>query len=184
MKKVIVFLADGFEEVEALTPVDILRRAGVSVTVVGVGNDVITGARGVKVLPDTDISQMDITDCDMIVLPGGFPGFENLANCKAVMDAVEYMTKEGRFVTAICGAPAVVLGKNGFLSDKRAVCYPGMEADLNCKEISAENVCIDGNFITSKSAATAMEFAFALTQALCGKQKADEVKKGIVYDAE
>lgn len=182
MKKVYVFLAEGFEEVEALAPVDILRRAGADVFLVGVGSKEVTGARGVKVVSDITVSQMDISDCDMIVLPGGFPGFENLAKSHEVMDAVEYMAKNERFVTAICGAPAIVLGKAGYLKDKKAVCYPGMEADLNCKEVSDKNVCVDGNFITSKSAATAVEFALELTRALMGDEVCESIKKGIVYN--
>ena len=143
-------MADGFEEVEALTPVDILRRAGANVTLVGVDNKEITGARGVRVVCDAVISDVCIQDCDMMVLPGGFPGFENLAKSEKVMSAIDFMVNEGRFVTAICGAPAIVLGKNGYLKDKKAVCYPGMEGDLNCKEVVTDNVCRDGNFITSK----------------------------------
>lgn len=182
MKNVIVFLAEGFEEVEALTPVDILRRAGAFVTLAGVGASEITGARGVKVVCDAVVSDIDIESCDMIVLPGGFPGFETLAKSDKVMSAIDYMIEKGRFVTAICGAPAVVLGKNGYLKDKKAVCYPGMECDLNCKEAVSDNVCCDGNIITSKSAATAMEFSFALCEALLGKKASDTVKKGIVYN--
>lgn len=182
MKNVYVFLADGFEEVEALAPVDILRRAGANVQTVGVGSKEIVGARKVRVLCDIEISDMDIQNCDMIVLPGGFPGFENLAESKEVMSAVEFMFENDRFVGSICGAPAIVLGKNGFLKDKKAVCYPGMEGDLNCKEVSDENVCVDGKLITSKSAATAIEFALCLTEQLLGSTAADTVKKGIVYN--
>lgn len=182
MKKVYVFLAEGFEEVEALSPVDILRRAGAEVTLVSVKDAVVEGARGIKVVSDISIDDMDIEKADMIILPGGFPGFENLANCEKVISAINYMIKKDRYVAAICGAPAAVLGKNGFLKDKAAVCYPGMEDGLYCKQVSEDNVCISGNIITSKSAATAMEFSIVLTELLFGKDQCEKIKKSIVYN--
>lgn len=183
MKKVFIFMADGFEEVEALTPCDILRRAEADVTLVSVKDTkTVTGARGVNVVCDDVIDNFSPDSADLIILPGGYPGFENLANCQKVLDTVKFMLDNGRFVAAICGAPAAVLGKNGFLTDKTAVCYPGMEDGLCCKQVSDAHVCVDGNVITAKAAASAMEFAFVLTEILCGKEKAGEVKKGIVYD--
>lgn len=174
-------MADGFEEVEAVTPIDILRRAGVNVTLVGVNSLMVTGARGITVRCDLLRTQTEIDDVDMIILPGGFPGFENLAKDRCVTDDIEAMLEKGGYVAAICGAPAAVLGKKGYLAGKKATCYPGMEEDLGC-EVSDENVCISGNIITSKSAATAMEFAFALCDILMGAEVTNNVKKSIVYN--
>lgn len=183
MKKAYIYLAEGYEEAEALVPCDMLRRAGVETLLVSVTeNPLVTGARGIKTVADCVIGDIDSSDADMIILPGGFPGFENLANCHAVMESVDFMIKNGRFVAAICGAPAAVLGKNGYLKDKRAVCYPGMEDDLNCKRIHNGNVCQDGNIITAKSAAYALEFAFVLIQCLCGESYSRNVKKSVAYN--
>ncbi len=183
MKKVYVFLAEGFEEVEALTPVDILRRAGADVTMLSVTDSLtVKGARNIGVLADGLLCNTDISDADMIILPGGYPGFENLAKSKEVMSAIDFMNKNKRYIASICGAPAAVLGKNGYLKDKIAVCYPDMEDDLNCKSVSADDVCISDNFITSKSAATAMSFSLALTKLLFGQEKYENIKKSIVYN--
>lgn len=183
MKKVYVFLAEGFEEVEAVTPIDILRRAGADVVTVSVTNNrQVTGARGVPFVADALLKDSDTADGDLIVLPGGFPGYQNLADSAQVISIIKYMLENGRLVAAICGAPAAVLGKNGFLKGKSAVCYPGMEADLNCNAVSTDNVCADGNIITSKSAATALEFSLELVTRLFGDAKCSEIKKSIVYN--
>ena len=183
MKKVYVFLAEGFEEVEALAPVDILRRAGAEVTLLSVSDDLmVKGARQVTVKADALSCDTDIKDADMIVLPGGYPGFENLAKSKDVFSAIDFMNQSGRYIASICGTPAAVLGKNGYLKDKIAVCYPGMEDMLCCKEVSTDDVCVSDNFITSKSAATAMSFALKLTELLFGKEQYENIKKSIVYN--
>ncbi len=183
MKSVYIYLADGFEEIEALSPADVLRRAGVNVTLVAVKDELtVTGARGVNVVCDALLEEVDITLPDMIILPGGYPGFENLANSPKVMQSVEFMSKHERIIGAICGAPAAVLGKNGYLENRRAVCYPGMEDDLNCKRVHNGHVCADQNIITAKAASSALDFSFVLLQNLCGVSKANEVKRAIVYD--
>lgn len=183
MKTAYIFMANGFEEIEALSPADILRRAGATVTLVSVEQTKsVTGARGVTVQCDTLIDETDLTAADMIILPGGYPGFERLAACEKVIDTVKFMLDNDRYVGAICGAPAAVLGKNGFLKDKRAVCYPGMEEDLNCKRVHNGHVCADGFVITAKSAASALDFSFVLCEKLCGTVESNKVRKGIVYD--
>ena len=174
-------MADGFEEVEALAPVDILRRAGADVQLVGVNSLTVKGARGVSVVCDLLWTQTQMENVDMIILPGGFPGFENLAGDSRVTDDIEYMLEKGRYVCAICGAPAAVLGEKGYLKGKKATCYPGMEESLHC-EVSDENVCVCDNVITSKSAATAMEFALVLCEKLMGADECNKVKKSIVYN--
>ena len=180
---VYVFLANGFEEAEALVPCDMLRRAEIDAKLVSITGDVIvTGARGIRAVADITVDKADIEKADMIVLPGGFPGFENLAKSEKVMSAIDFMVKEGRFVTAICGAPAIVLGKNGYLKDKKAVCYPGMEEDLCCKRLHNGVVCVDGNMITSKSAGTAMSFSIVLVRELFGDTAANKLQRAIVLD--
>lgn len=177
MKNVWIFLADGFEEIEALAPADLLRRAGAQVTLVPVGETTVTGARGVTVQADGEGTGTP----DMIVLPGGFPGYENLAKSGKVNAAVDAALKDGRYVAAICGAPAAVLGRRGLLKGRRAVCYPGMEGELGC-ETADGGVCEDGNIITGKSAGYAIPFALTLIRVLFGEDAAEKIAAGIVYN--
>lgn len=183
MKKVYVYLAEGFEEVEAITPIDMLRRAGAQVVTLAVGGALtVNGAHGIPVVADMAAEAADITDADMIVLPGGCPGFENLAASSTVNGHIDYMMKNDRFVAAICGAPAAVLGPRGYLKDRRATCYPGMEDGLDCKRVWDGAVCVDNNVITSKSAGTAMTFAMVLVKELFGDTSASKLRKAIVLD--
>ena len=160
-----------------------LRRAGAEVVTVSI-NDTkeVIGAHNITVIADEIIKNTDCTDADMIILPGGCPGFENLANCKKVIDIIEFCDKNDRFIAAICGAPAAVLGANGYLKNKRATCYPSMEEELCCKRLHNGAVCVDGKYITSKSAGTAMSFAIVLTEQLLGNTAANNLKKSIVLD--
>jgi len=183
MKKAYLFLANGFEEVEAITPIDMLRRAGAEVVTVSVNDTAaVTGAHNIVVNADKTINEIDATDADMIILPGGYPGYENLANCKKVIDIIEFCDKNDRFIAAICGAPAAVLGANGYLKDKRATCYPSMEEELFAKRLHNGAVCVDGKYITSKSAGTAMSFSIVLVKELVGDIAANNLKKSIVLD--
>ncbi len=185
MKKVYLFLANGFEEVEAITPIDMLRRADIEVVTVSINETTeVVGAHNITVFADTVIEKVDCTDADMIVLPGGYPGFENLANCKKVIDIIDFCDKNDRYIAAICGAPAAVLGANGYLKDKRATCFPAMQDGLCCKRLHSGAVCVDGNYITSKSAGTAMSFAMVLVEKLAGVTLANNLKKSIVLDVE
>lgn len=183
MKKVYVYLAEGFEEVEAITPIDMLRRAGAQVITLAVGGTLtVNGAHSIPVCADMSAEDVDIADADMIVLPGGCPGFENLAASETVNAHIDYMMKNGRLVAAICGAPAAVLGPRGYLKDRRATCYPGMEDGLDCKRVWDGAVCVDGNVITSRSAGTAMSFAMVLVKELLGETAASKLRKAIVLD--
>jgi len=183
MKKVYLFLANGFEEVEAITPIDMLRRAGAEVVTVSINRTKeVVGAHNITVFADTVIDEIDVADADMIVLPGGSPGFVHLAECKKVIDIIEFCDKNDRFIAAICGAPAAVLGANGYLKNKRATCYPAMLDELNCKRVHEGAVCVDGKYITSKSAGTAMSFATVLVEQLMGSVAANNLKKSIVLD--
>ena len=177
---VYVFLADGFEEIEALTPVDLLRRAGVAVTTLGVGGKrEIKGAHGITVLadaPDTDFADEAPT---MVVLPGGMPGASNLDASPAVAAALSKAAACGGFLAAICAAP-MVLGHKGYLAGKTATCYPGFESELKGARAKRAPVVRDGNVITGAGMGVAAEFALALVEALCGRDKAAALAKGIL----
>ncbi len=182
MKKVYLFLAEGFEEVEAIAPIDLLRRAGANVATVSITNDLsVTGAHQIPVKADMSIFDSKFCDGDMIVLPGGYPGYQNLANCKELFKIIDYYFESKKLIAAICASPAEVLGKNGYLKDYDAVCYKGMEAGLNCKNNPDTKVCVSDNIITSKSAGTAVDFALGLINALFGQQKMLEIKESIIY---
>lgn len=177
---VYLFLAEGFEEIEALTPADLLRRASVPVTTVGVGGKVICGAHGIPVTADiTDEAlPQHPDDLEMIILPGGMPGAKNLDACPAVEKALSYAAENGRYIAAICAAP-MIPGKRGLLKGKRAVCYPGFEADLKEALLESQGVVRDGTIITAKAAGYAVSFALALIEALCSKDTAVQVREAI-----
>ena len=178
---VFLLLADGFEEVEALTPVDLLRRSGVEVVTVGIGGKEITGARGVKVVADITDADIEETPFDMLILPGGYPGYENLDKSPFTHRMIDVAAQQSAYVASICGAPSI-LGKRGDLQGRKACCYPGMEQTLLGAEISYDSVCVDGKFITSRSAATAMDFAMTLVEILCGKKQRETLASQIVLE--
>ncbi len=173
---VYVFLADGFEEVEALTPVDYLRRAGIEVITVGVGSLEIKGAHGITVVCDKEQESVD-SDASLegIILPGGMPGTINLENSWVVQGFIDYCTDHGMMIAAICAAPSV-LGHKNLLDGKEAVCFPGFEKDLYGAVISDKYAVTDGNIITAKGAGSASEFAFEIIRYLCSDEKAQEIK--------
>ena len=175
-----MFLADGFEEVEALCPLDILRRAGLEVTTVGVGGkDMIAGAHGICVQADIpDVMYRDPSP-DMIILPGGMPGSTHLDESKTVDAALKVAAKKGAYLCAICAAP-LVLGKRGYLEGKRAVCYPGFEEYLKGATVSeTETVVKDGNVITAKGMGAAFEFGLELVRALKDDKTAESIKNSV-----
>lgn len=177
--KVVVPLAEGFEEIEFSTIVDILRRAGIDVTVAGLKEGVIDGAHGVRITPDTQLDKVSADDFDAIILPGGYPGFVNLGDSEKVLKLVKEMHDRNKYVTAICGAPSV-LAKAGVIQGKRATIYPGMEDTLTGAQPSDERVVVDGKIITSRGPGTAMEFAIKLVEVLAGKSLAEEVTKSVL----
>ncbi len=176
---VYVFLANGFEEIEALCPVDLLRRAGVEVTTVGIGSEVIRGAHGITVHADIpDIMYKDPSP-EMIILPGGMPGAENLDRSRIVDTAINIASKKGAYIAAICAAP-FLLGKRGILRGKKAVCFPGFEDMLDGASIvDGDSVVIDGNIITAKGMGAAVSFGLALVSLLCGNETASAIREGI-----
>ena len=178
---VYLLLAPGFEEVEALAPVDLLRRAGVAVQTVSIEESkTVVGARNIPVVADLSLAQLDFDAMKMLILPGGYPGYENLGKCPGVKALLEKAFAAGKTIAAICGAP-VVPGRMGLLRDYKATCYPGMEGELHCKEFIPVPVVKDGNLITSRGAGTALDFALALVEEMVSAEKAEELRKGIVY---
>ncbi len=177
---VYVFLADGFEEVEALTQVDYLRRAGLFVTTVGVTGEVVTGTRGICVKADDVIENVSARDVDMVVLPGGLGGVKNMESCDKVLKLVDQLNNDGKYIAAICAAPTI-LAKMGLLKGRKCICYPDMTDVLsdNGAEVCDMDVVVDGNIITSKAAGTAEQFSLVLIETLCGKEMSEKVRHSI-----
>ena len=173
------FLADGFEETEALAPVDILRRADIRVTTVGVGGDVIRGSHNVYVKADMTIDEFtpdeNITG---VILPGGMPGVKNLYACDRVKDAVSYCVSRDLFVCAICAAPSI-LGRMGVLMEKKATCFPGFEDDLLDAYVCKDKVVVDGKIITAKGAGCALDFGFTIVSEVENENLADHIRSSM-----
>lgn len=177
---VYVFLADGFEEIEALTPVDCLRRAGRQVCTVGVTGKVVMGAHKIPVGADITIDEFTAdANLEMIVLPGGMPGTLNLGQSDAVKAAIEYANTNGKWIAAICAAPTI-LGKMGILQGKKAVCYPGCEQDLKGARNGYDTVVVDGKLVTSKGPGTAMEFGLKLVECLLTKDVRKQLAESMI----
>ncbi len=180
-KKVCVFLADGFEEIEGLTVVDLLRRAEIEVSTVSItGSKTIHGAHGIDVLADKLFEETNFEEQDMLVLPGGMPGTLNLGAHEGVKEELAKAFATGKFLAAICAAPSV-LGKYGFLIGKKATSYPGFEAKLAGAECVLDAVVVDGNIITSRGMGTAIPFSLALIEQLLDAKTANKIGKAIIY---
>lgn len=181
-KKVVVLLAEGFEEVEALTPVDVLRRAGIETEMLSItGNKEVTGARQIKVVADGLFTMEKTQGTDLLLLPGGMPGASNIDRFDMIDAVLEEFCRSDRYIAAICAAP-MILGKRGYLKNISAVCYPGYENDLDGCRPSNKAVEHDGRFITSKGVGAAMEFALKLVEVLDCKDTADDLaQKMVVY---
>ena len=183
MKKVYVFFADGFEEIEALTSVDVLRRAGAEVVMVSVTpNEIVTGAHDVPVLCDKNIDSCDLEDADLLLLPGGMPGAQTLGECEFLGKALKRQVADGKAVAAICAAP-MVLGKLGILNGKKATCYPGFEGFFDGAEYTAASVERDGNVITGKGPGVSLSFAYEVVNLLFGAEKVAELKAAMMVPA-
>lgn len=183
---VAVFLAEGFEEIEALTPVDVLRRAGADVKTIALGRSkTVKGAHGIPVVADMTLSQLgEDVKPEMLVLPGGMPGTLNLKKNKRLMSMVKEAADEDRWVAAICAAPSI-LGELGLLAGRRAVCYPGFEPSMSGATLAPKaKVVRDGNIITGKGMGVALTFALVLTGVLFGPDKVDEISSSILTDAQ
>ena len=173
-----MFLANGFEEVEALCPLDVLHRAGLDVRTVGVGGEVVTGSHGIKVYADMTDTAFVGDDIDMVILPGGMPGSLNLDASPVVDKALSVAKDKDAYLCAICAAP-LVLGRRGLLSGKRATCYPGFEDELQGAVEVGGKVVTDGKVITATGMGVALDFGLALVTALKGQDEADRIRTSI-----
>ena len=176
---VYVLLADGFEEVEAIEPIDILRRGGVEVKTVGVTGKTVTGSHGITITADIEIGEVDGDDMELLMLPGG-AGHELLDASNAVHALISYAVANGKYVSAICAAPSI-LGKKMLLEGKKATCFPGYEKYLYGAEVVPDKAVKDGKFITGKGAGAASDFGFLMLSALTDKANADEIKEIMQY---
>ena len=181
-KTVLVPIAEGSEEMEAVTIIDVLRRAGAIVTVASVGNLKITASRGVKIEADTCIDRCATKTFDLIALPGGIPGAENLRDSHILTQMLRQQKEEGRFFAAICASPAVVFQHLGLIDNLNATCHPAFSNQLKGKEDNPSRVVADGKCITSKGPGTALEFSLKLVECLFGTEKMKEVAAPMVIN--
>lgn len=181
MSRVLVPLAQGCEELESVTVIDLLRRAGIEVVTAGLDDQVVTASRGVRLLPDTQLDEIKDEEFDMIVLPGGLPGADHLADDPRIIAMLRKQAQRDGKIAAICAAPKV-LAAAGLLENRRATAYPGTleKIDLINTEIKSCDVVSDGNITTSRGPGTAMDFALSLIEQLRDKDKRDEVEAGLV----
>lgn len=172
------FLAEGFEETEAIATIDVLRRADIAVTTVGIGGTAITGAHGITVTADMAEGDIDLDAMSGIFLPGGMPGTTNLDNSATVQAAVTHCAERGLTIAAICAAPSII-GKRGLLRGRRATCFDGFEGLLEGALYSPTPCAVDGNFITGRGAGAVFEFALAIVAHIKGQDAADRLKEAL-----
>ncbi len=169
-----VLLADGFEEIEATAPIDILRRAGLDVKTVGISSKIVVGAHGIATVADLSPYEADPSKISLAIFPGGMPGTLNLDASDFTDKVIAAVSENGGRLAAICAAP-LILGRRGLLSGKRAVCYPGFENELSGAILSTDSVVTDGNITTARGAGVALEFGAELVSLVCGKEKSDSI---------
>ena len=177
-----ILLADGFEEIEALTPLDMLRRAGLDVKLVGTGGRIATGSHGVSVVCDIVADEINENEVSAVIFPGGMPGALNLDSAPITDKLIESVTKRGGRLAAICAAP-LVLGRRGLLRGKRAVCYPGFEKELVGAEIADCGVVTDGNITTAKGMGVSLDFALELVGLICGEEKKNQLSDAVMKES-
>ena len=181
MKKIILFLADGFEEIEALTVVDVLRRAGIGCDTVSISENLqVNGAHNIKVIADMKASDTDV-EYDGLILPGGMPGTRNLQNSTYVLEMIKEYNEKGKLIGAICAAP-IVLASADIIKGKKLTSYPGFEEDLKEAYYRQDTVVNDGNIITSRGAGTAFDFAVAIMDYLGYENQGKELRSSMIYD--
>ncbi len=182
MRKSFLFLADGFEEVEALGVVDVLRRGTIEVKTVSISDKKeVTGAHGVPVVADLLLSEVE-EDAEFLICPGGMPGAKNLGDCTALVQLLQKHVDKGGYVAAICAAPALVLSKIKMNTKHKMTCYPGFETYLPEADMQPHGVVVDGNVITGKGPAYAFKFGLAILEQLTSKKVADDVAAGMLLD--
>ncbi|MBN2619126.1 MAG: DJ-1/PfpI family protein [Spirochaetales bacterium] len=179
MKKVGIILANGFEEIEAVTPIDVLRRAGLEVVTLGLNGKTIRG--GHNIIIECDYEFNDYTgSLDALVLPGGMPGAENLSNSSGVLDLINRLHKEGKYICALCASPGVVLGKTALLKNRNFTCYPGFEGRVEGGHFLEDRVVVHGNIITSRGPGTALEFSLAIVSELISSEVSNKLCNGMI----
>ncbi|MDR0983127.1 MAG: DJ-1/PfpI family protein [Culturomica sp.] len=177
-----LFLADGFEEMEALNTVDVLRRAGVQVTTVSIKDaKEVTGAHQIMVIADKMLTEVLNEKAEILIFPGGMPGAKNLGECDPLIEMLKKHFAKGGKIAAICAAPAMVFGKLILKEGTRLTCYPGFESYLSKYDVTDEGVVVDGNVITAKGPAYAVDFGLTIVEQIIGKEKAQEVASGLLY---
>jgi len=175
--RLMIALADGFEDIEAIAVIDILRRAGIMIDTVGIPSTSVMSKSGVRIMTDKKLNEINIDDYDGIILPGGIKGVENLSKTALLLEMIKRADARGKLIAAICAAPSI-LAKAGVLEGKKATIYPGMERELPYPR--GDRVVVDGNVITSQGPGTAIEFALAIVEKLKGRGKALEVKEQVL----
>ncbi len=183
MNQLAIFLADGFEEIEGLTVVDLCRRAGLEITMVSIGETVtVKGSHGIVVTADQTLSDTDFASMEMLILPGGKAGTVNLENCVPLMEQIDAFYRSGKYVAAICAAPSI-LAHRGILKGRRACCYPTFESHLAAggADVAREAAVISDHVITGRGMGCSIPFGLAIIAACCGQEKADAIAEQIVY---
>lgn len=182
MAEIGVFFAQGYEEVEALTVVDLCRRAGIDVTMISVsGSETVAGSHGIGVRMDAGLMKVDFDALDMLVLPGGMPGTQNLEDCVGLMKELDRFYRDGKWVAAICAAPRI-FGHRGYLKGRRATSYPSMEGELDGAVVTRAVAEIDGNVITGRGMGCAIEFGLKIVEVLVSAEAAGQLAESIVYE--
>ena len=176
-----ILLADGFEEIEALTPLDILRRAGLDVKTVAIGSKIAVGSHKIPVICDLFASEVAPNEVSLLILPGGMPGTTNLDASDFTDTLISAVSKNGGRIAAICAAP-LILGKRGLLEGKEAVCYPGFENELKGAKISKKSVVTDGKITTAKGMGVALEFSLELVRLILGEKESDDISSSVMKD--
>lgn len=174
-----MFLGTGFEETEAIAPLDLLRRAGLKVLTVGLNGKTVYGGHGIGVEADIEIDQLDLTDLEMVILPGGLGGVASIRGCEKAMEAIRFAYENGKYTAAICAGPTI-LAELGITDGKKATCYPGCEEQMGTAIMVEAAAVTDGKVITGTSAGCAVPFGLALIAALKGSEEADRIAKQIV----
>lgn len=176
-----IFLADGYEEIEALAVVDVFRRAGIEMDMVSISEELLTnGSHKIQVMADKLLKDIAFEEYDMLILPGGLRGMQNLENCESLMQQIDAFYEQDKYVAAICASPSI-LGRRGILAGKQATAYPGFEDELKGATVVDAGAVRNGNVITGRSMGSAIEFALLLVETLLGKEKAEEIAEQIVY---
>jgi len=181
MKKAFILLAEGFEEVEAITPIDFLRRAGIDVTIAGIDGEIITGSHGIRVKADSRVDELSPEDFDAAVIPGGMPGAENVFASEPARALITGINDQGGLIAAICAAPAVVLDPLGILKNRKASCYPGFEKRFKDARYVDERVVLDGRILTSCGPGCAADFSFEIIRYLLDSGTAETIRQKTLH---